>query len=50
MSDRTDGSIGFLFLVVVLLFVWWWFGLSIMLTVIGVSFVALVVIGLFASK
>jgi hypothetical protein len=50
VSDQTAGVIGLIFLLGVFLFLWWWFGLKTVLIVIGVSFVALLVLGVVSKR
>jgi hypothetical protein len=50
MTEQTAGVVGLLILAAVFLFIWWWFGLKTVLVIIGVSVLALVILGLIARS
>jgi hypothetical protein len=50
MTERDAGAVGLSILAVVFLFIWWWFGLRTVLTILVVSVVALVALGVAVSS
>ncbi len=48
MTEKEAGAVGLFIIVIVLLFIWWWFGFKTILTIIGISFGALIALVIMA--